>query len=100
MEIRTYLSRKNTKPTQTFKLYKKPLKSYSKDTIKKFNALRAKYSKRADIRANANAFFIDTKGKMFQMDMKKDIVVLLGEIDTLAEVQYVQTVKAKLYGRK
>jgi len=100
MEIRTYSSRKNTKPTQIFKLYKKPLKNYSKDTIKKFKALRAKYSKRADIRANANAFFIDTKGKMFQMDMKKDIVVLLGEIDTLAEVQLLLWLRYEKYAKR
>jgi len=88
MEIRGYSTEKSKKASETLALYRKPLQSYPKNMIAKFRALTPKYSKNADL-GYRNAFFIDTEGKMFQMDMKKDIISLLGKIDTPAEVQLI-----------
>ncbi len=99
MEIRRYSTKKSKNASETLALYRKPLKSYSEDIIAKFKALTPKYLKNADLGSYGNAFFIDTKGKMFQMDMKKDIISLLGEIDTLAEVQLVLWLNHEKYGK-
>jgi len=99
MEIRGYKTKKSKKASETLALYKKPLKSYPDDMISKFRALTPKYSTKADIGSNGNAFFIDTEGKIFQMDMKKDIVSLLGTINTPAEVQLVLSLNYEDYGR-
>jgi len=89
MEIRWYATRKGKKVTKTLKLYRKPLERYPKETISKFRSLKPKYSNNADIGWLGNAFFIDTKGKMYQMDMRKDIISLLGKIDKLAEIELI-----------
>ncbi len=103
MEIRWYATKKGKKITKTLKLYKKPLESYPKETISKFRSLKPKYSNDADIGWTGNAFFIDTKGKMFQMDMRKDIISLLGKIDRPAEVElilYLSHERGKHYFKK
>ena len=103
MEIRWYASKKSKKVTNLLKLYKKPLESYPKETISKFKSLKPKYSNRADIGWSGNAFFINTKGKMYQMDMKKDIFSLLGKIDKPAEIAlvlYLNNVEGKHYYKK
>jgi len=89
MEIRWYGDKKGKKITKVLKLYREPLESYPKKIISKFRSLKPKYSNSADIGWSGNAFFIDKKGKMFQMDMKKDIISLLGKIDRAAEVELV-----------
>lgn len=103
MEIRWYATRKGKKVTKTLKLYRKPLESYPKETISKFRSLKPKYSNNADIGWLGNAFFIDTEGKMYQMDMRKDIISLLGKIDKLAEVElilYLNHAEGRHYFRK
>jgi len=103
MEIRWYATKKGKKVTKTLKLYRKPLESYPKETISKFRSLRPKYSNDADIGWSGNAFFIDTKGKMFQMDMRKDIINLLGKIDKPAEVElilYLNNAEGRHYFKK
>jgi hypothetical protein len=99
MEIRRYPTRKSKKASETWALYRKSLKSYSEDIIIKFKGLTPKYSQNADMNFHGNAFFIDTEGKMFQMDMKKDIISLLGEIDTPVEVQLVLWLTAGTEGQ-
>ena len=93
MEIRWYATKKGKKVTKTLKLYRKPLESYTHEIISKFKSLKPKYSDKADIGWSGNAFFIDSKGKMFQMDMRKDIISLLGKIDRPAEVELVLYLK-------
>ncbi|BAF72973.1 hypothetical protein [Sulfurovum sp. NBC37-1] len=103
MEIRWYATKKGKKITETLKLYRKPLESYPEDTILKFRSLKPKYSNNADIGWSGNAFFIDTEGKMFQMDMRKDIMSLLGKIDKPAEVElilYLNNAEGKHYFKK
>ena len=87
MEIRFYKSPKSNDAFKTFKLYKKPLSSYSQETIAKFKALPQRHSNSyLRFRNNGNIFFIDTKGKMFWTDEPKDMKVILGKIDTPAEL--------------
>jgi len=89
MEIRFYKSTKSSNAYRTLKLYRKPLSSYPQETIAKFKALQQRHSNKDSylrIRNNGNAFFIDTKGKMFWTDEKKDILLLLDKIDKPAEV--------------
>ena len=103
MEIRWYATKKGKKITKTLKLYKKPLESYPKETISKLRLLKPKYSNDADIGWTGNAFFIDTKGKMYQMDMRKDIIGLLGKIDRPAEVElilYLNNAEGRHYFKK
>ncbi len=103
MEIRWYATKKGKKVTKTLKLYRKPLESYSKEIISKFRLLKPKYSNDADIGWSGNAFFIDTKGKMYQMDMRKDIISLLGKIDRPAEVElilYLNNAEGRHYFKK
>jgi len=90
MEIRWYESKKSKKVSKTLALYRKSLKSYPADVIAKFESLTPKYSTKADIGTAGNAFFIDVNGKMFQMDMRNDVVSLLDKLDTPAEVQLIQ----------
>jgi len=99
MEIRWYASKKSKKVNKTLVLYRKSLKSYPADVIAKFEALRPKYSTKADIGAAGNAFFIDVNGKMFQMDMRRDVVSLLDKIDTPAEVQLILNFGHEEYGK-
>ena len=89
LEIRFYKTRKRQKVSETHSLYQKPISAYSKSIVKKFKNLRTKHTDRSDIRDNGYAFMIDTNGKMFQMDMRKDIIEMLGTIDTPAEIQLV-----------
>ena len=89
MEIQWYATKKGKKVRKTLKLYRKPLESYPAEIISKFKSLKPKYSNNADISWSGNAFFIDTKGKMYQMDMRKDIISLLGKIDRPAEVELI-----------
>ena len=103
MEIRRYAMKKGKKVSKTLKLYRKPLKSYPKEIISKFRSLKPKYSNNADIGWSGNAFFIDTKGKMYQMDMRKDIISLLGKIDRPAEVAlilYLNNAEGRHYFKK
>jgi len=89
MEIRGYINKKNHKVSNIISIYKKPLESYPKDIIKKFKVLKPIYSNKSNIRLSGNAFFIDSNGKIFQMDMREDIISLLGNIDRLSEVQLI-----------
>ncbi len=90
MEIRRYRAKKSKKAFEVTALYRTPLENYPQDVIGKFNKLTPKYSSKADIGSSyGNAFFIDIEGKMFQMDMRKDIVSLLGKIDSPAEAQLI-----------
>ena len=89
MEIRGYINKKNHKVYDVISMYKKPLENYPKDVIKKFKALKPTYSDKSNIRLSGNAFFIDSNGKMFQMDMREDIISLLENIDRLSEVQLI-----------
>lgn len=66
---------------------KDSLDSFSAKTVKQFNNLNPKYSQKADIKYKGNAFFIDSKGKIWQMDMVKDVMSLMGDIDTPSEAQ-------------
>jgi len=103
MEIRWYATKKGKKVSKTLKLYRKPLESYPKEIISKFKSLKPKYSNDADISGVGNAFFIDTEGKMYQMDMRKDIIGLLGKIDRPVEVGlvlYLNYVEGKHYFKK
>lgn len=98
MEIRFYKSKKSKHAHQTLQLYRKPLSSYPKETISKFRALPQRHTDKESylqIRDNGNAFFIDTKGKMFWTDENKDIRLLLGEIDRPAEVALLLSLKWK-----
>ena len=87
MEIRFYKSPKSNDVYKTFQRYKKPLSSYSQETIAKFKALPQRHSNSyLRFRNNGNIFFINTKGKMFWTDEPKDMKAILGKIDTPAEL--------------
>ena len=79
------------------------LDSFDAKTLKQFRNLKPKYSAKANLKNKGNAFFIDDKGKMWQMDMIEDVISLLGEIDTPAEAQFVlwlhQNRNAKVYSK-
>ena len=90
MEIRWYRTKKSKTPYKTIAVYRTPLEKYPQNVTEKFKNLTPRYSNKADILPRyGNAFFIDTKGKMFRMDEVKDIVSLLGKIDRPAEAQLV-----------
>ena len=89
MEIRLYKSKKSERANKIITLYRKPLSNYPKNVISKFKNLEKKYSNKESylqIRNYGNAFFIDTNGKMFWTDETKDIKMLLGQVDTPAEL--------------
>ena len=65
----------------------KGVANYPPETLSKFNALKPLRTGKSNIRDYGNAFMIDTKGKMFRMDMRQDIIGLLGKIETPAEAQ-------------
>ena len=79
------------------------LDSFDAGTVKQFRNLKPKYSAKANLKNKGNAFFIDDKGKMWQMDMIEDVISLLGDIDTPAEAQLVlwlhQNRNAKVYSK-
>lgn len=79
------------------------LDDFDARTVKQFRNLRPKYGKNANMKNKGNAFFIDDKGKMWQMDMIEDVISLLGDIDTPAEAQLVlwlhQNRNAKVYSK-
>ena len=56
---------------------------------KQFKSVKPIYSLKANLKNKGNAFFIDTKGKIWQMDMIEDVVSLLGDIDMPVEAQLV-----------
>jgi len=89
MQIRGYGEKKSSKANEILTLSKEPKQSYPHSVMEKFKNLKPKYSSRADITTMGygNAFFIDRDGKMFQMDMRENIISLLGEIDRPAELQ-------------
>ena len=91
MEIRGYKTKKSKKAYKVLPLYTIPLKSYSQDIIQRFKSLKPKHTQKSNMHAftYGNAFFINKKGKMFQMDMKEDVIGLLGKVDTPAELQLV-----------
>ncbi len=68
---------------------KVPLDSFGTKIVKQFHDLKPKYSAKANLLNKGNAFFIDDKGKIWQMDMIEDVMSLLGDIDTPAEAQLV-----------
>ena len=77
------------------------LKSFSPNMVKKFKALSPNLSKQTNIKKSSfclmsgcvsrisNGFMIDRHGKMWRMNMAKDILEMLGEIDTPAEAKLV-----------
>ena len=77
------------------------LKSFSPKMVKKFKALRPNLSKQTNIKKSnfclmsgcvsriSNAFMIDDHGKIWRMNEVKDVIGMLGEIDTPAEVKLV-----------
>lgn len=89
MQIRGYQNKKTNKPSEILTLSTKPKQGYPSNVIKRFQNIKPKYSSKADLNTfgYGNAFFIDNDGKMFQMDMQKDIIFLLGDIDRPAELQ-------------
>lgn len=108
LEIRQYeVDEKNKlrkKPYKTvLSLYRKPLSSFDKKTVKKFRKLSPNLSNKSNMRhldtmsesegvgCNYlyNGFMIDSNGKMWRMNMIEDVIGFLGEIDTPAEAQAV-----------
>lgn len=79
------------------------LDDFDARTVKQFRNLKPKYSAKANLKNKGNAFFIDDKGKIWQMDMIEDVISLLGDIDTPAEAQLVlwlhQNRNAKVYSK-
>jgi len=89
MEIRLYQSKKSEKANKSIVLYRKTLSSYPKSVVSKFKDLTKRYSDTDiayRIRDHGNAFFIDIEGKIFWTDETKDVKMLMGEIDTPAEL--------------
>ena len=90
LEIRRYRTKKSTKAYEVMALYRTPLDQNPQGVVDKFKRLTPKYSNRTDfIPYYGNAFLIDSAGKMFRMDMAKDVISLLGAIDRPAEAQLV-----------
>jgi len=63
--------------------------SFGNKVKKQFKSVKPIYSPKANLKNKGNAFFIDTKGKIWQMDMIEDVVGLLGDIDMPMEAQLV-----------
>ncbi len=76
-------------------------KSFSPEMVKKFKALSPNLSKQTNIKKSSfclmsgcasrisNGFMIDRRGKMWRMNRAKDVIEMLGEIDTPAEAKLV-----------
>ncbi len=63
------------------------LGTFDESIIKQFNHIKSKYSPKANMKYMGNAFLIDNKGKIWQMDMVEDVISLMGNIDTPFEAQ-------------
>jgi len=68
---------------------RKSIDSFGPTIKKQFRSLKPRYTSKANFKHKGNAAFIDTKGKIWQMDMIEDVVSLLGDIDTPVEAQLV-----------
>jgi len=89
MEIRLYPSQESQQANKILKLYAKPLSTYPKKIREAFQKITHRQTQKASylhIRNNGNLFFIDKKEKFFWTDERKDLKMLLGKIDTPAEL--------------
>lgn len=107
LEIREYFQditqkRYNTKKYRvTITMHRSTLKSFSPKMVKKFKASSPILSKQTNIKAStlcfmrgcvshiSNGFMIDSHKKMWRMNTVKDIIEMLGEIDTPAEAKII-----------
>ncbi len=107
LEIRNYIKGNKDKRYNikkygvTVSMQRTPLKSFSPKMVKKFKALSPNLSKQTNIKSStfclmsgcvsqiSNGFMIDSHGKMWRMNMVKDVIGMLGEIDTPAEAKLV-----------
>ena len=107
LEIREYYN--GVKDTQyrtktynvTVPMGRTSLKSFSPKMVKKFKTLSPNLSKQTNIKESrfcllsgcvsriSNGFMIDSHGKMWRMNTVKDVIGMLGEIDTPAEAKLV-----------
>jgi len=105
LEIRLYNSTDNKKFSSSYKvplhIGKRKLNTYSKRIIKKFKNSKPNLSRGSSIREDSmcimsgcgyilgNGFMIDSKGIIWNMNESPDIVEMLGEIDTPAEIKLI-----------
>lgn len=106
LEIRTYVwgiqsKTYSKKYIVTAKLGKKPLNSFDPKVVKKFKASSPNLTEKTNIRKYgfcvmagctsyiSNGFMIDKKQKIWRMNEVSDVLSMLGEVDTPAEVKLV-----------
>jgi len=83
-----------------------PLKSFDSKLIKRFKKLSPKSSLQNNIRKTllpsnvTHGFSIDDKGTIWRLNEVKDIIDILGEIDTPAEAQLVLWLHGKYQGKR
>ncbi len=78
-----------------------PYKSYDPKLMKAFRNIKPNLSRDGNMGKSeagfiSNAFVLDTKNKMWRMNMAEDVVRYLGEVDTLAEARLILW----LYGKE
>ena len=63
------------------------ISKFSKEPEILFDKLKPHFGSKADLLEKSNAFFVDNKGKSWQMDMVKDVKSLMASINTPSGIQ-------------
>jgi len=94
------------KPFSTVSICSNPLKYFNLKLIKRFKKLSPKASRKANIRKNlpshslTDGFSIDSRGTIWRLNEVKDIIDILGEIDTPAEAQFLLWLNGKALAQR
>jgi len=106
LEVRRYPVNKNNKLNRNYwsnviTWCVSPYKSFDPKLIKAFRNAKPNLSRNGNMGKNeagliSNAFVLDSKDKMWRMNMVEDVVRYLGEVDTLAEARLILW----LYGKQ
>jgi len=87
-EIRSYKKKKKKKKGERLFYYSTAdILKFSKTPEELFDKLKPHFGSKADLPQKSNAFFIDRRGKTWQMDMIKDVESLMTKVDTPSELQ-------------
>jgi len=97
-----------------WKAYRKPLESFDKQVVRKFKSAVPKLSSGTDLARYstaysldgsdkhyfiANVFYIDSNGKIWRMNTKKDLLSYILPIDNSADLKRVLWLKSYQYAR-
>ncbi len=101
-EIREYFNHRQSKKDKNIYIvrittHRTPLKSFDPKIVKRFRDSQPNLSTQTNIRkwiksydrSKSNGFMIDDHGKIWRMNTTKDVIEMLGEIDTPAEAKMI-----------